>query len=99
MQITFVLTDKQEKMVEGRIGATLLEIIEENDIPVFGGCGGFGVCGSCRIKIDPGCANQVNPAEEQESDTLEMFQSDDGIRLACQITLTESCNGLRVILI
>ena len=99
MEVTFVLGDKQEKVVKGRVGATLLEIIEENDLPVFGGCGGAGVCGSCRVKIDPEGILKVGPAEGQELETLEMFQTDDdGVRLACQITLTEACDGLRVIL-
>lgn len=98
MKITVVLKGEQEKVVEGRVGATLLEILEENDLPVFGGCGGMGVCGSCRVQIDPSYANALPAPEATESDTLEMFQADDRVRLACQINLTEAHDGLRVLL-
>lgn len=99
MKITVVLKGGEEKIVEGREGATLLEILEENDLPIFGGCGGMGVCGSCRVRIDPACAGQLPAPEDQERDTLEMFSADDGTRLACQVMLTGACEGLRVILI
>lgn len=98
MKITIILANGQEQIVEGREGATLLEAFEENNVPVFGGCGGMGVCGSCRVKIDPACAGILPAPEDQEGETLEMFQADDGVRLACQITLTSACENLRVFL-
>lgn len=99
MEIAVVLINGEEKKINGREGATLLEVLEENDLPVFGGCGGMGVCGSCRVRINAACAEAMPVPTNQENDTLEMFQADDGVRLACQVTLTPACEGLRVFLL
>lgn len=98
MEITFVLQNG-EKVIHASVGETLLDVIQQNDIPVIGACGGAGVCGSCRVKIDSPFINIIPQPSDNELDMLEMFQSDDGVRLACQITLDEGCNGLRVILL
>jgi 2Fe-2S ferredoxin len=99
MQVFFILNDGQEKIVEAQAGATLLDVISENGIPVIGVCSGSGVCASCQVKIAPESAPSVQPPSNQELDVLEMFQADDGVRLACQVTLTEQNDGLRVILL
>ncbi len=98
MKIVFILPNKEEKTVEGRVGAPLLEIAEENDLPLFGGCGGSGICGSCRVRIAPEWMDRLPPPGDSEQDTLEALQADDGVRLACQVVLTETCDGLRVYL-
>jgi ferredoxin len=102
MEVIFVLPGVggkvgEEKSVDGQVGQTLLDLMQDNDIPVINICGGAGVCGSCRVKIAPGSENRVLPPEDRELDVLEMLQMDDGVRLACQIKLTEECDGLRVL--
>lgn len=98
MKIIFVLNDGTEQIVEGHSGMSLLDLITENNLPVIGVCGGAGVCASCRVKIDPSSEKKIQPASDHELDVLEMFQSDDGVRLSCQIILDDNCDGLRVIL-
>ncbi|GHS94916.1 hypothetical protein AGMMS49949_09000 [Alphaproteobacteria bacterium] len=99
MNITFILADQTEKNVAASAGETLLDVTQNNDIPIFSACAGVGVCGSCVVKLDPTRANQVPPPQEQELDVLDMFQHDEAVRLACQLTLTDECDNLRVILI
>jgi ferredoxin len=99
MQIIFILNDGQEKSVEAQAGATLLDVISDNGIPVIGVCGGSGVCASCQVRIAPESVPQTTPPENQELDVLEMFQADDGVRLACQVVLSEQSDGLRVVLL
>jgi 2Fe-2S ferredoxin len=99
MQVVFILNDGQEKLVEAQTGATLLDVISDNGIPVIGVCGGSGVCASCQVKIAPDSAQKTPPPGNQELDVLEMFQADDGVRLACQVVLSEQSDGLRVILL
>jgi ferredoxin len=99
MHIVFILNDGQEKSVEAKAGSTLLDVISENGIPVIGVCGGSGVCASCQVRIAPESAQKTAPPENQELDVLEMFQADDGVRLACQVVLSEQSDGLRVILL
>ena len=99
MKIHFILTDKTEKVVEAQPGSTLLEVIQDNDLPVMGMCGGAGVCGSCRVKIDPESQSKIPPADDPELDLLDTFQADNDVRLACQIVLPSGCDHLRVILL
>lgn len=96
MLITFILKDKTEKAVEAQPGMTLLDVAESQDIPLFGGCGGAGVCGSCRVRLEVKDRTEVEDPEEEELETLEALQADEGVRLACQVRLTQGCDGLRV---
>lgn len=95
MEICFVLRDGSEKRVDASVGETLLDVIQANQIPVKGMCGGAGVCGSCRVKIFPP-SDQISPAEDSELDLLDTLQSDENVRLACQVVLLEGCEALRV---
>jgi 2Fe-2S ferredoxin len=98
VKVTFILHDSQEKTVDANIGDTILDIIEEHGIPLIYSCRGAGVCGSCRVKIE-NASGKIEPAEGQELNILEMFQFGDDIRLACQVTLTQASDGLRIVLI
>lgn len=98
MQVIFVLKDGQEKVVEGAPGDTLLEIITAQELPVVGACGGAGVCGSCRVTIAPEWADRLPAPSDHELDMLEMFQAGEADRLACQVVLSDACDGLRVLL-
>lgn len=99
MKITFIQKDGTEKIVEGQVGDSLLDLAEANGLPLFGGCGGSGICGSCRVRLDPDQANRLPSPDDAEQDTLDAFQSDELTRLACQVRLTESCEGIRIYLV
>lgn len=96
MEIIFILKDGTEKIVSASKGQTLLEVMEEHDIPVTAVCSGGGVCGTCNVKIES--ASAIPSPEDNELDILEMFQYEEGVRLACQIVLDDECDGLRVAL-
>jgi ferredoxin len=100
MKVCFVLKTGEERVIEGNVGESLLDAMNRNNVPIFGMCGGAGVCGSCRVRLDPSCVG-VGAPEESEMDVLEVFQTEpcDGMRLACQIFLNESNDGLRVFLL
>jgi ferredoxin len=97
VKITFILKDKSEKIVEAKAEESLLTVMEKNDIPIAAVCGGAGICGSCRVRILN--EDSVAPAKDHELSILDALQSDDDIRLACQVTLTEDSDGLRIELI
>ncbi|MDR1907923.1 MAG: (2Fe-2S)-binding protein [Holosporales bacterium] len=97
MNITLVLKDGQEVIVDGNAGDRLMELIEPSDIPVIFACRGAGLCGSCRVKVsDP---SKVSPPEDDELDTLDTSDPETEVRLACQVTLTPESDGLRVTLL
>lgn len=96
MKITFILKDNRERKIEFEPGNTILSIAEKNGIPLHGNCEGFGVCGSCHVIIEnfheklPKISDLENNALDNSNHvTLKS-------RLACQIVLDESMDGLRV---
>ena len=80
--ITF---QKTGQTFEVEAGTSFLEFCQENDVPQDFGCT-VGSCGTCRVVLEAG-ADQVNPATEDEKDTVEMCTDEEGARLGCQLTV------------
>ncbi|VDD87911.1 unnamed protein product [Enterobius vermicularis] len=73
------------------IGDTLLEVVENNDIPLdgFGACGGALACCSCHVILEKSHYERVPPPSEEELDLLDLSPAlEEHSRLACQIVLT-----------
>lgn len=81
-QITFSDTDDT---VEVAVGASLHEACEANDAPIPFMCTA-GSCGTCIIAMEEG-ADNVNPVEADERQTILMTTDVDGARLACQLVV------------
>ncbi len=99
MYIVFILEDLVEKIVSFSENQTILQVAEENNIPLFGNCEGFCICGSCHVIIE-NLNDKLPTISDKENDALD---SAHGVtmksRLACQIVLNKSLNGLRVRLV
>jgi 2Fe-2S ferredoxin len=75
---------------------TILEVAEKNDIHMDNTCEGFGICGGCHI-ITENLHDKLPKTTEAEDDTLDRaFGLTMKSRLACQIVLNSSLDGLRV---
>ena len=84
-------------MVQAEPGETILEIAHRANIPLIGGCGGAGVCGSCYVEIAPEYLEKIPEPEFNEQDLLECLPVyKPTSRLACQIQVTESMDGMIV---
>jgi 2Fe-2S ferredoxin len=96
MRITFILKSGVEKSVEFTENQTLLEVAEANNIHLNSACEGFGVCGGCHVLVE-NLQDKLPPITEFEENTLDKVR---GLslksRLACQLKLSESLDGLRV---
>jgi len=99
MNVTFVLKDGTRKIVSFKNGQTVLQVAEENGIKINSNCEGFGVCGGCHVKIE-NLLDKLPGISEKEDDTLDKV-SGVGMnsRLACQIVLNSSLDGLIVKLV
>ncbi|MCR4555793.1 MAG: 2Fe-2S iron-sulfur cluster binding domain-containing protein [Alphaproteobacteria bacterium] len=99
MNVTFVLKDGTKKIVGFKEGQTVLQVAEENGIKLNSNCEGFGVCGGCHVKIE-NLLNELPEISEKEDDTLDRV-SGVGMnsRLACQVVLSSSLDGLIVKLV
>lgn len=62
----------------------------------FGECGGQGRCATCIVKVS-GLKNKIRATERNEATTLNKAGvSEAGIRLSCQILITEDLHGALV---
>ncbi|MDR2107378.1 MAG: 2Fe-2S iron-sulfur cluster binding domain-containing protein [Holosporaceae bacterium] len=95
MKMTFILKNGNEKEASFSEKQTIFEVAAENGIHL-GNCEGFGVCGACHLVVE-NLHDKLPPATEAEEDTLDRSS---GLtvrsRLACQIILDASLDGLRV---
>lgn len=99
IKITFVYNNRSET-VDGKTGETLLQLAQRTNIPLFGGCGGAGICGSCCVEIDREHADLLLEPKSEELDTLDSLPMlTDTSRLACQVILTPEMDGMVVTLI
>ncbi|MTI09418.1 adenylate/guanylate cyclase domain-containing protein [Curvivirga aplysinae] len=68
-------------------GATALETMRSNKIPLASVCGGRGRCTTCRIRVTEGVENLHEP-QKVEKEALERIEAIPSVRLACQIRPT-----------
>jgi adenylate cyclase len=79
-------------------GATLLEISRRHGIPHASVCGGRARCSTCRVRLEPlGGDLALPPPEAAEAATLHAIRAPDGIRLACQLRVTQPMKVTRLL--
>lgn len=99
MNITFKFKDGTQKRVSFENGQTILQVAEKNEIKLNSNCEGFGVCGGCHVKIE-NLLDKLSEISDKEDDTLDRVPGiDRSSRLACQVILDPSLDGLIVKLI
>lgn len=64
-------------------GTSFLDLCQDNGAPHQFGCT-VGSCGTCRLEIVAG-AEHVDPASDDEKETVSMCSDVDGARLGCQL--------------
>lgn len=96
VNITFILNDGSSRAVACRPCQSLMQAAVSAGIPgIEGDCGGNCVCGTCLISSVSGQA--LPPVQTVESEMLQFLaQGDRRARLACQIPVDESVDGLVV---
>lgn len=98
---TIIFKDKngEEKPVNAEDGLSLMVAAVENGIKgIKALCNGCCSCGTCHIAIEPAFTAKVSPqysGEQQVLDSLKQRQTNS--RLACQIVVDKSLDGMVVI--
>jgi 2Fe-2S ferredoxin len=96
MKMTFILKNGEERTVSFALHQTVLAVAEENHIPIGSTCEGFGVCGKCHIIVE-NLLDKLPEVSDSEEDTLDKVSGvSEWSRLACQLILEDSLDGLRV---
>ncbi|MBB78252.1 MAG: ferredoxin [Crocinitomicaceae bacterium] len=71
----------------------IMELCKAYELPVLGECGGMAMCATCQCYLESD--TKLNEQSDDELDMLDQaFFVEDNSRLACQIPLEESINGI-----
>lgn len=94
-KIVFVEYNGSEHAIDAEDGSSLMEVATQNDVPgIDADCGGQCACATCHIYLP---ADRLGERSEMEADMLDLAENvNDCSRLACQVEVTESLNGIRV---
>jgi 2Fe-2S ferredoxin len=99
--LTLNVTDQNgdDHALEALPGWQVMEILRDYGFPIKAECGGACCCATCHVYIAPEWMDRVPPMGEEEEVMLDStLQVQDNSRLSCQIVMSESLDGLRVII-
>lgn len=87
-----------ETVVEAAVGASLMSAAKSAKVAgVEAICGGSMVCGTCHVYVDEAWFDKLDPPSETEAEVLSYgVDPRPGSRLACQITIRDTDEGLTV---
>ncbi len=85
-----------EIQVPEDINLSLMEVLKASDYPIDATCGGMALCATCHIEVLQGM-DRLPGRTDAELDMLDTLPSvSDNSRLACQIRINASIDGLIV---
>ena len=88
----------EKHQIEGKSGATLMEVLRDNDMDVEAMCGGCCSCATCHVFVEGDWAAKLPALSEDEQELVEETESYQAghSRLSCQVTLTDDMDGMAV---
>jgi 2Fe-2S ferredoxin len=95
-KIRFIEHNGTEHVVEGEVGASIMQTARDNLVPgIIGDCGGNCSCATCHGYVDPAWVDKLEPQSEDEVVMLEgTMNQESNSRLTCQIRLTRQLDGI-----
>lgn len=98
VRIFFIDSDGKERLIEACVGQSLMEAAVEHGIAgIQAVCGGCCACATCHVEVDLDWFQRVGPPSDMEVSTMYFGQPRRmGSRLACQIILSASHDGMSV---
>jgi ferredoxin len=95
--VRFIGRNGEVTEAEGEPGTSLLDVAQGAGMPLEGTCEGQMACSTCHVIVAREWFDKLPSAVEEEEDMLDLAA---GVartsRLACQIVLSESLDGLEV---
>ena len=97
-KITYIEHDGKSHTIEVANGLSVMEGAVQNNVPgIDADCGGSMACATCHVYVKEDWFNKLPKKEEGEEDTIDMaFEPNKFSRLSCQITVSDSLDGLVV---
>jgi ferredoxin len=97
IKVVFVSANGDEQTVDAKVGDNLLEVGQAAGQPLEGTCEGQMACSTCHVIVDPDWFAKLPKASEDEEDMLDLATGARRTsRLACQISLSEQLDGMKV---
>lgn len=98
IRVKFISADGTKMTeAEAATGTILLDLAQKHDQPLEGTCEGQMACSTCHVIVDAADFPKLPRASEDEEDMLDLAAGVSRTsRLACQIVLDDSLDGLTV---
>jgi 2Fe-2S ferredoxin len=94
-KIAYVLPGGARQTLEIAAGLSVMRGAIDNQVPgIVAECGGACACATCKVTVSPQWARHLAPPEAMEEAMLDGMGP--GVRLSCQIEVTEALDGLVV---
>ena len=97
-KITYIEHNDKSHDIDVANGLTVMEGAVQNNIPgIDADCGGSCACATCHVYVKEEWFDKIPKKENAEEDMLDMaFEPKKMSRLSCQITVSDSLDGLVV---
>ena len=97
-KVTFIEHNGKRHEVNAVPGLSLMLAAVDNKVPgIDADCGGQCACATCHVYVDPAWEGKTGTRTTMEEDMLNFAaETKPNSRLACQIPITESLDGLVV---
>jgi ferredoxin, 2Fe-2S len=97
-KITYIDSGGQPRIVDGEIGATVMETALRDAVPeIEAECGGACACATCHVYVDEEWLPKTGGPSPMEEDMLDFgYDVRPNSRLSCQIKITAELDGLVV---
>lgn len=97
-RVIFESHDGKERVeTAGKVGQSVLDVAQENDIDIEGACESCMACSTCHVIVDKAFFPLLPMPSEEEDDMLDLaYGLTLTSRLCCQIILTEELDGILV---
>ncbi len=88
----------QKFVIQGKVGATLMENLRDNNLDVEAICGGCCSCATCHVFVEDVWLEKLadRSADEQELVEQTSAYKAERSRLSCQIKFSEALDGIAV---
>ena len=99
--ITYVLVDGERRGVDAKSGASIMETAIRNNVKgIDAECGGCLSCATCHVYVDEAWFAKLPAPEADETDMLGFVASErkPTSRLSCQLIMSESLDGIVVLI-
>ncbi len=97
MIVRLIGTDGRVEEARASLGDRLLDVAQAYGLPLEGTCGGQMACSTCHVIVAAEDFARLPPASEEEEDMLDFAEGATATsRLACQIVLDETMDGLSI---